>query len=33
MAAIDGHTTPNLPPGMEPIQTEYIELRLEVPKR
>jgi hypothetical protein len=32
-AWVDEHITPNLPPGMGPIQTEYIELRLEVPKR
>jgi hypothetical protein len=32
-AWVDEHITPNLPPGMGPIPTEYIELRLEVPKR
>lgn len=32
-AWVDEHITPNVPPGMRPISTEYIELRLEVPKR
>jgi heme-degrading monooxygenase HmoA len=32
-AWVDQHINPNLPPGMGPIPTEYVELRLEVPKR
>lgn len=32
-AWVDEHITPNLPPGTGPIPTEYIDLRLEVPKR
>jgi hypothetical protein len=32
-AWVEEHITPNLPPGMGPVPAEYIELRLEVPKR
>jgi hypothetical protein len=32
-AWFDEQVAPNLPPGMRPIPVEYIELRLEVPKR